>query len=557
MQLPKVFSAFLHFAWAVSLPLASFAHLLTITNPAPFPATIAANSKSSTTFTITNISNINLAPVDQSQFSPDSGLSVTSTCNSILGPGQTCTLSLTLNTASPGKKISGAIKFWAKPSADAVQYPFVVQITSGLPNFTLVPIDSSSLPALRDPIVGYHNGNWLILSGSFGSFHDFHNSFNTSLYVFNPTTSQIYSVNINSTDLPIAVKNQLASSSTQALQDGDTLYIIGGFYNQPSTPNYSTINTISSFNVPDIITAIINGQTNLASYVAYNTSISQFKVTGGQLGKMGDNFYLAFGQDCEGDYCDTSQVYTNSIYEFSTDPSLTSINILKTVSHDDHDGSGWRRRDYTLAPWMLGFNESLLAMGGPFTPGDDAYVWTNGITFNPDLTYNDHFINQKANQYLAPHVTLYSAKEKISYIATFSGLSNLYWATSGLVYDDTTPYGNVLDLIRYDSKGKVGEYVNLSPQCSGHPLSACLYMGLSAQFIPVGNFYDARDILQLDELPNDMPTLIGYVYGGLLSTNQEIFGTDASYATNQAYAVYYVPQTIAGIQWENVSNYIP
>ena len=130
----------------------------------------------------------------------------------------------------------------------------------------------------------------------------------------------------------------------------------------------------------------------------------------------------------------------------------------------------------------------------------------------------------------------------------------MYWSSSGLVNNPTTPYGNILDLIRVDAAGNTQEYANLTPMCSGQPLSNCLYMGLGALFIPVDHYYDNRHILQLDELPQDTPTLVGYIYGGLVSTGQDIFGASPNAVTNQVYEVYVTPSKVGAVNWQNITN---
>lgn len=551
-------------------PIAAHAHLISITAITPFPAKVVTSSSVTATFKVTNITTkTNVTAVDQSDFPTGSGLSISSsTCGSLLMPGQSCTIQVTLQAPATSQNISTALKEWAKPSADGVQYPIRIRITP-LPTITLVPVDSSQLPAFRDPVLAQDADKWLIVSGSTGNFHDFDHRFNTDLYVYNPKTTQIHSVSISSTDLDPEIKKQLASSSPQFLQDGDTLYIIGGFYT-PDNLTWTTLNTITAINVPNMIHAIIAGETDLNQYVHFRTDIPEFKVTGGQLGKIKDHFYLVFGQDCEGgSYC-TEQTYTNSIYKFVTDPQLLSTMIIETVSHADGDNSGWRRRDYTLAPFISDHKETLFAMGGPFTQGNDALVWTNGITFDDTLQNNDNFINQQANQYSSAHLSMHSKMNETAYVATFSGLSNLYWATGSslayLAYDNTTPYGNILDLISSGASGNVQEYANLKPMCSGQPLASCLYMGLSAEFIPVNKYYDKRSILQLDQLPPNTQTLVGYIYAGLLSPDQIIFTLPPppppnppgpSYPTNQVYAVYVTPEAPLNVDWQNITNLHP
>lgn len=548
---------FLTSLW-ILIPLTAQAHLLSITPTTPFPENLVAQSTVSATFKITNISSrANVTAINQTIFPAGSGLSLaSSSCGKVLKPGQFCTIVVNATGNTPGQTINGSLQIWAKPTADGVQYSFSIKVIAGsLPSISLTQVDSSGLPALRDPIAVANNGNILIMGGTSGNFHDFSGaSFNRTLYVFNPVSGQIFSMLIENTNLPIEVQRILGSTEPQELLDGDTLYLLGGYYNPPNTNTYTTLSDIVSINVPGVINAIINNDIDLGPYIHVYNDVPQFKVTGGQLGKIGNDFYLAYGQNCEGLYCATLQVYTNSIYRFITDPALTSVDILATVSHPDLDGSGWRRRDYTLAPMIQGGIEYLLALGGPFTPGSNALVWTNIISFNADILGNNNVLNQQGNQYLAPFLAMYQQSKGLSFVATFSGLSNLYWTTSGLVYNNQTNYGNVLDLISIDAAGQAQEYVNLQPLCSGQPLSSCLYMGLMAKFIPYGNFFDSRGMLLLDQLPQNTPTLVGYLYGGLLSSVQVIF-TGGSYVTNNLYAVYVTPAGDGSAHWLNVTNF--
>ena len=553
---------------AFLLSPAAYAHVLAITATTPFPAAVAATSSTIASFTVTNISKANITPVDISKYPPGSGLSTSSnTCGHLLKPNQSCAMQVTLQAPSNVKSISGALQVAGRPTVDGVQYPFTITITPGLPTITLEDVPfNSQLPALRDPVVAENGGTWLIMGGTTGNFHQFENTFFIpNMYAYNPSTTQLYSMNINSTNMPTAVKSQLASSNTEFLEDGDTLYIIGGF-NTTDNINFTTLQTITAINIPGMINAIKTNNTNVAPFVTFNSSIPQFQVTGGQLGKIGNYFYLTFGHNCGGDnYCTPTQAYTNSIYQFTADPTLASLAIVNTATHLDNDNSGWRRRDYSLVPFMMGTTESLFAMGGPFTQGPDAVVWTNGIIFTGNLQANDNFINQQANQYFAPSLSMYSTSANASYVATFSGLSNLYWSSTGLVNDPTTPYGNILDLITYGgSVGKVQEYANVQPLCSGQPVASCLYMGLTAIFIPNTNtnYYDSRHILQMDKLPKNTKTLVGYVYAGLLSPVREIFTSTPppngpSYTTNKVYAVYVVPSGSGPTAWKNITNMYP
>jgi hypothetical protein len=543
--------------------------LLKITATTPFPEHVAATTASIATFTVKNVAHTPLTPVDVSRFSHDSGLSIESTtCNAPLAPGESCTVEVKLNAAWQYDEIDSALRFWAKPSKKIVQYPIHVDVTHSVPQITLklveTPIFKPELPGFREPIVAEHAGKWMLLSGSNGQFHDFEDDFNTDIFVYDPLTHKMTSVVIAESNLPKEVKKQLASSVPVHLQDHNTMYIIGGYYNDKNDDSYTTLNTVTAIDVKGMMHAVLAGDTNLKPYVAYcseNTKPcpAHFKVTGGQLGKLDEYLYLTFGHDCEGFYCSTSQTYSNAIYKFTAKPNYKHntllINNIAKVVHADDDGSGWRRRDYSLAPFKWHGAQALLAMAGPFTPDDNAMVWTNAIIFDKNLHYNSQFMSQQGNQYANAHVSMYSEKTNTSYVATFASLSNLYWSVDGLKYDPTTPAGNILDLISATPYGDIREYVNLKPMCSGEPLDNCLYMGIGAEFIPADHSYDKTGMLNLDKLPPEGKTLVGYIYGGLISYNQEPFSApQETFVTNKVYEVYVEPNPHGKVHWQNVTN---
>jgi len=424
-----------------------------------------------------------------------------------------------------------------------------------LPTITLAAINSLQLPALNQMAVAQYDGYWLIIGGSNKGIHDFsYDDFNLNIYVFNPATNQVFSESIGNTNIPLPVRQQITSLTPSFLQYKNYLYIVGGYYNNSiESSDYTTLQIITSYNIPGMIKAIINHDPDLNSYINYNTLEPAFKNAGGGLGVINDSYYLALGQDCEGFYCTVLRKYNNTVYKFATDPDLKSIVFESFIYRSESTLSGFRRRDFNLVPFKLRGKQTLLAMGGPFTSGSTALVWTNGIIFDANLNYNNSFINQQANQYKDAFLAINSQRNNYILDATFSGFSNLYWAESGIEYSALTPFGNILDLIKYDeSNNTATEYINNQPVCSNQTLDNCLYMGVGAVFIPVNDsYYDTRQVLQLDRLSGQ--TLVGYLYGGFSSTQQNVFGNSDSYATNQAYAVYVTPGSVSGT-WINVTN---
>lgn len=164
--------------WLV-FPSIACAHLISITATTPFPATVPVSSTTTANFTVTNLtSRVNLTVVDQSQFPRNSGLSIsTSTCGTLMGPGQSCNISVQLNAPSTPQTISSELREWAKPSADGVRYPFSVVVRNAeqftinasagahgtiAPSGTQTVNEGSSITFTATPQPGYLVYQWLL-----------------------------------------------------------------------------------------------------------------------------------------------------------------------------------------------------------------------------------------------------------------------------------------------------------------------------------------------------------------------------------------------------------
>lgn len=122
-------------------PFAALAHLIAITPTSPFPAAVNVGTTTTAIYTVTNISKIPVTVVDQSQF--PLGLSIaSSTCGILMPAGASCAITLQLVAPTVPIILSTELKEWAKPSADGVKLPIVVQVVqSSVPisQFTITP----------------------------------------------------------------------------------------------------------------------------------------------------------------------------------------------------------------------------------------------------------------------------------------------------------------------------------------------------------------------------------------------------------------------------------
>jgi hypothetical protein len=144
---------------------------------------------------------------------------------------------------------------------------------------------------------------------------------NTDIYVVDVMNNQFWSSSLNS--LQSEMKEQLQSTNMNFYQDGDTLYIIGGYGFSPTANDHITYPYLTSIHVSGLMSAIQANQPITTFFKQIEDDI--FAVTGGHLKKLNNLFYLVGGHRFDGRYNPHgpdhgpgfSQTYTNQIRKFT------------------------------------------------------------------------------------------------------------------------------------------------------------------------------------------------------------------------------------------------
>jgi hypothetical protein len=132
----------------------------------------------------------------------------------------------------------------------------------------LEPLTISGLTGVQSYAFGQHNGKWLIVGGRLDGLHKSmgmgmmgtpfpSSSNNNQLIVVDPITSQKWTASI--TSLPIDIKEQISSTNTEFFQDGNYLYVIGGYGYKSAAAEHKTFDKLTAIDVPNVISAVING----------------------------------------------------------------------------------------------------------------------------------------------------------------------------------------------------------------------------------------------------------------------------------------------------------
>lgn len=399
----------------------------------------------------------------------------------------------------------------------------------------------SGLSGRQSFAYGQHDGKWLILGGRTDGLHrkqpwatfDVEGQ-NKSITVVDPVGRQQWSAPL--TALPESIQEQLSSTNMEFHQEGDYLYVIGGYGYSESASDHITYPNLTAVKVSGTISAIINGTSFKDFFRQFKDE--QFAVTGGYLNKIYDTYYLTGGQRFTGRYNPMGhrtyiQEYTNSIRKFRITDDGTTLNI--THYHTIIDTLNLHRRDLNVIPQILpDGREGLTAFAGVFQVNADL-PYLNCVNIDSSGFEADNNFKQYYNHYHCATIPLFSAASKEMHNLFFGGIAQFTDSAGILIQNDNVPFVKTIARVTRDINGKMTEYKL--------PVEMPAYLGAGSGFIQADNLPEYKNkVIKLDEIKADS-TLIGYIFGGINCTEPEIFwinnGTQST-AASEIYKVFLI-----------------
>ncbi|MFZ1700767.1 MAG: hypothetical protein WBO10_03645 [Pyrinomonadaceae bacterium] len=390
-------------------------------------------------------------------------------------------------------------------------------------SISLEPISVDGFDGLHSFAVAQYEGKWILFGGRtdglhrrqpFASFSPENN--NTNIIVIDPKTKQSWIAGTK--EMASALNEQLQSSNMQFIQQGKTLYLIGGYGYSKLAGNHITHKGLIAVKLDGLIAAVQKGD-SITSFFR-QTSDLLFALTGGQIGKIGDIFYLVGGQRFDGRYNPMgpdhgpgfSQQYSEQIRKFRIidDGNKLGFEKLSVVT----DSNNLHRRDFNMLPQVFADN----AVG--FTVFSGVFQVATNIPFTNtvDIFADKHTVNTTFTQYLSHYhsakVAIYdSAKQRTENIF-FGGISQYEENAGKLTKNDDVPFTNVISKVTRDPDGKMTE-TKLGDMPG--------FWGASAEFLVNPNLpkYE-NDIVKADELKGDR-ILLGHIVGGIVSSQKSVF----------------------------------
>lgn len=192
---------------------------------------------------------------------------------------------------------------------------------------------------------GQHDGKWLIIGGRLDGLHrrqPFASNFdmaghNNQLIVIDPVARQKWSAPL--TSLPVGMQEQLSATNMEFIQEGDFLYLVGG-YGYSNTAGDHITYKLTAVKVSEVITAIINETPSWGIFVRLR--MLNLKLPVG-ISKIFDTYYLVGGQKFEGRYNPMgpthgpgfSQAYTDQIRKFKINDDGNTLAVSHLSSFTD------------------------------------------------------------------------------------------------------------------------------------------------------------------------------------------------------------------------------
>jgi len=420
---------------------------------------------------------------------------------------------------------------FAAPALAQPTVPFTIEIEEAA---------TSNAPALHSTAHAHDAGRWLFVTGRTDGLHGltatpdpFPAQFaNGAIVVYDLAVDTRWTASLDG--LPDDLRASLRSQNAQFLQEGSTLYVIGGYGRNAAGANV-TFPTLTAIDVPDVIAAVQSG-TPLGPHIRQLVD-ERFAVTGGHLVRQGERYQLIGGNRFDGDYLggDMVQVYTEAIRSFWLTDDGTTLAI--TAYEEDIDADNLHRRDLNVAPVVLPGGElSFGLFGGVFNQFNLPFRTPVRVDAGAHTTYS---FEARFGHYTCTTLAMHDARDNAMHTVFFGGIGQFWFnETSGQVVEDfLVPFIDDIAALSRASDGTWTETV-LAARMPG-------YYGTNAQFFPSPGLPAwANGALRLESLPGR--TLVGHIHGGI-TTQQPHPGWmgGPSQASDEVFAVFVTPQPVA------------
>ncbi len=442
-------------------------------------------------------------------------------------------------------------------STSAQEFPYELKLEA---------INIPNIGGLQSFAHASHQNKYLIIGGRLDGLHRRQPfaSFdvaghNNQLVVIDPTTQQVWKKSM--TSLPTSIAEQLSSTNMQYVQEGDYVYIFGGYGYSATSANHITYPYVTAIKVSSTIEAIINNTSITGNFRQLQDN--DFAITGGQLRKIYDKYYLVGGQRFDGRYNPMgnptfTQMYVDGYWKFSIIDDGNQFQIIN--KNKITNANLFHRRDYNaIAQILPNGQQGLTAFSGVFQVQADIPYLNSVNVDSSSYVVNSNF-SQYYNHYHCANIAMYDELKNEMHNVFFGGIAQYFDSAGILVQDNSVPFVKTIARVSRNSNNEMFEYKL--------PLEMPGYLGAGAEFLMNENLSTySNEVIKLNTIISDT-TELGTIYGGINSTAKNIFWTNDGTQSSASATLYKVllikktntsigelnPQSINNIQLQLYPN---
>ncbi len=409
----------------------------------------------------------------------------------------------------------------------------------------LVEVTPANWPGLHSFAFASWQGRWIIIAGRTNGLHGFFpftgfptTQANHHIWLMDPHTLTYSNFDVENWPAPLA--DPLKASNPQYTQLGNQLYITGGYGKDTLLDAFITFPSLTVVNLDTLIARMDAQQDPRSAFRQLRDSL--FQVCGGEMHELNGELYLFGGHNFAGLYSQSgqpsfTQSYTNELRKIAIGDTAGQLYISSYAAV--RDSGEFHRRDYNLAPMIMGGEEGLAAFGGVFQPHEDA-PYRHPIYMLKDSIWVDSSYEQQMSQYTCAVLPVYDSSSQTMYHSFFGGIS-LYTfdeKKDTLKRDDRMPFINDITTLIRKPSGETEE-VLLSIRFDE-------LLGSNAKFIldEAVPHYDNK-VVRLDQIRSR--SRVGYVFGGIKASIPNITPSSAS---RRLFEVYVTPRNVLSIYEE-------
>ncbi len=397
-----------------------------------------------------------------------------------------------------------------------------------------------------------YNGTYLMMVG--GRIQGFHGTANAQgvfeskysndqITILNPLTGDFKNMPV-----PEDYKDFLSATNMEYFFDGEFLICVGGYgaYGDYTNPErFQTFPRISAIDFNGAVTAIENQDAAALKSSIITLEDERFRVTGGGLEKIGDSYFLVFGQNYDTIYIGgISGKYTEEVRQFKMNISggtiqISDYQVFKDPSGNTGTASQYHRRDLNVcAAIRPDGREAITVLGGVFTQDDGG--WVHPILVDHNSTTNvtiNTGLSQKLSQYECSLVSFWDAENKTMFHTLMGGISAYFYENGELkpgTINNWLPFTSSITTIVQNAAG-MQEF----PQPESQSLPKL--MGSDAAFIPNPKLSYAnteKTIIDLNSLDHSQAVMVGWIFGGIEATAPQSDEFNPTSASKVLYEVW-------------------